>query len=356
MTPFTNRAQLATFSFFLACASFTTTPALAATLVVANKAEATASLINLDTGAVIATLPTGDGPHEVGISPDGKHALVTNYGNRGSSGRSLTLIDIPSASVVKTIDLGKYHSPHGIEWLDGERAAITVETNQALILIDVMRGEVIQALDTDQAVSHMVALDGNRQRAYTSNMGSGSLTVLDLATGQRVKNIPTGKGAEGLAVNAANGQIWVTNRADDTITVLDPETLAIVKQLACPGFPIRATTTATGKVLVTRARAGELVIYDAASFDEIRAVAFDINSMDSDERLFGDRFGDSSVPIGVVVDNTGTHAYVAHANADVITEIDLSNGEIVRMLLAGKEPDGMGYSEQDVQTQQEADG
>ena len=73
-------------------------------------------------------------------------------------------------------------------------------------------------------------------------------------------------------------------------------------------------------------------------------MAFDIDSMDTDERLFGDRFGDSSVPIGVVVDDKGDHAFVAHANADVITEIDLATGEIVRMLRAGKEPDGMGYS------------
>ena len=59
---------------------------------------------------------------------------------------------------------------------------------------------------------------------------------------------------------------------------------------------------------------------------------------------FGDRFGDSSVPIGVVVDDTGTLAFVAHANADVITEVHLETGQILRMLTAGKEPDGMGFS------------
>ena len=51
-----------------------------------------------------------------------------------------------------------------------------------------------------------------------------------------------------------------------------------------------------------------------------------------------------SVPIGVIVDGSGRHAFVAHANADVITEIDLATGEIVRSLRAGKEPDGMGFS------------
>ena len=47
------------------------------TLVVANKAEATASLIDVGSGNVVATLPTGEGPHEVGISPDGRFALIS---------------------------------------------------------------------------------------------------------------------------------------------------------------------------------------------------------------------------------------------------------------------------------------
>jgi DNA-binding beta-propeller fold protein YncE len=97
-------------------------------------------------------------------------------------------------------------------------------------------------------------------------------------------------------------------------------------------------------VLVTRARAGDLAIYDSATFEEQRVVAFDLDSMDVEERLFGDRFGDSSVPIGVIVDAAGERAWVAHANADVITEINLGTGDIVRMLRAGKEPDGMGFS------------
>ena len=51
-------------------------PAGAETLVVLNKSEATASLIDLESGAVRATLPTGNGPHEAAVSPDGRLALV----------------------------------------------------------------------------------------------------------------------------------------------------------------------------------------------------------------------------------------------------------------------------------------
>ena len=316
----------------------------AATLVVANKAEATASLIDLASGEVVATLPTADGPHEVGISPDGRFALVTNYGRRDAAGRSLTLIDIPAARVAKTIDLGFHERPHGIEWIDGRRAAVTVEDSRALAIVDVESGEVLTTIDTDQEISHMVALDSGRQRAYVTSIGSGSLTIIDMATGKRLRNIPTGEGAEGVAVSVANQQIWVTNRAADTVTVLDADSLEILKQLPAAGFPIRATATPAGQVLVTRARTGDLMIFDAARLATAKTVSFDIETMDVEERLFGDRFGDSSVPIGVVVDGSGKRAYVAHANADVITEIDLASGAVTRTLRAGKEPDGMGYS------------
>lgn len=313
-------------------------------LVVANKAEATVSIIKLDTGKVVATLPTGDGPHEVGVSAGGQFALITNYGTQGSAGNSLTLVDIPAARVVKTIDLGEYRSPHGVEWLDNERAVVTVEANQALVVVDVGEGKVIQSISTDQSISHMVALDSGLSRAFTANMGPGSVSVIDLEKGRLVRNITTGQGAEGITVSSVTGHLWVTNRADDTVTVLDSTTLEPIRAFSCEGFPIRATATPRGQVLITRARAGELVIYDARSFDEVRTVKFDIGSMPTTGRLFGGRFGDSSVPIGVVTDLLGEHAFVAHANADVITEIDLHTGEIVRLLHAGKEPDGMGYS------------
>lgn len=318
--------------------------AYGATLVVANKAEATASLIDLGSGNVVATLATGDGPHEVGISPDGRFALVTNYGRRDAAGSSLTLIDIANATAVKTIDLGAPMEPHGVEWLDDERAAVTVEANKALIVIDVGSGEIIETIDTDQETTHMLALDPARQRVITANIGSGSITVIDLQTGQRIENIRTGDGAEGVAVSSSGEHIWVTNRGADTISVLDAETFGTVREIPSKGFPIRATATPGGQVLVTRARAGDMVIYDAETMEEVRIVSFDLTSMDVEERLFGDRFGDSSVPIGVIVDGSGERAFVAHANADIITEIDLSSGEIVRSLRAGKEPDGMGYS------------
>ena len=123
----------------------------AATLVVLNKAEATASLIDLSTGEVAATLPTGEGPHEAAASPDGKTVVGCDYGTRDNPGSSLTVIDVERAEVVKTIDLGDYSRPHGILWMeDGRRVIVTAEDQKALLIVDVETGVVERAIDTDQ--------------------------------------------------------------------------------------------------------------------------------------------------------------------------------------------------------------
>ena len=96
--------------------------AAADTLVVLDKSDATASLIDLAQGAAVATLPTGQAPHEVDVSPDGKLALVANYGTREAPGSTLTLIDVPGARVVRTIGLAPHQRPHGVKWIDARRA------------------------------------------------------------------------------------------------------------------------------------------------------------------------------------------------------------------------------------------
>ncbi|HYV96031.1 MAG TPA: hypothetical protein VE967_01100, partial [Gemmatimonadaceae bacterium] len=53
------------------------------TLVASNMNDNTATLIDAASGRVLATLPTGEGPHEVAISHDGRWAVVSNYGVRG---------------------------------------------------------------------------------------------------------------------------------------------------------------------------------------------------------------------------------------------------------------------------------
>src|ERR1041384_597340 len=78
------------------------------TIVVSNMNDNTATVIDAASGAVRATLPTGEGPHEVAISRDGRWAVVSNYGPRGKPGNTLTVISVSAASVDRAIAIEGY--------------------------------------------------------------------------------------------------------------------------------------------------------------------------------------------------------------------------------------------------------
>jgi YVTN family beta-propeller protein len=345
-----NRIYLAVLLAALLLAVSTPSFVEADTLVVLNKSEATASLIDLESGAVRATLPTGHGPHEAATSPDGRLALVGNYGSREKPGSSLTVIDVPGAKVVKTIDLGEYQRPHGLLFLpDGRRALVTAEANKVLLEVDVEKGTVLNAFSTAQDVSHMVEVALGGRKAFVANIGSGSVSVIDLEKGIFVRTIETGAGAEGITASIDGKEIWVTNRSADTVSVIDAGSLEILAQIPCASFPIRAKATPDGEhILVSCARSADIAVLDTASRKEVRRIPQDLRAVDTGDRLFGDQFGESSVPIGIVIHPNGKKAWVAHTNADVVVEIDLESWKIVRLLEAGREPDGMAYSALDV--------
>jgi YVTN family beta-propeller protein len=318
----------------------------AETLIVLNKAEATASLIDLKSQSVVATIKTGNGPHEAAVSKDGKLAIATNYGTQEAPGNSLTLIDLTSSSAIKTIDLGEYNRPHGVQWLpDGKHVAVTAEQNKALLLINIETGKVEKKIDTGQEISHMVRLAPDATRAYVASIGSGTVTVIDLNKGEAIKVIPTGKGAEGIDITPDGAWIWVTNRAADTVSVIDANSLEIAKTLDSKSFPIRAKVTPDGKkVYVTNAKSGDITVFDAVQKTELQKIQIPVDAVDTQGRLFGGQFGNSSVPVGILIHPGGKWAYIAHANADIITILDLESGKPSGKLKAGKEPDGMAYS------------
>jgi len=322
-------------------------PAYAGTLIVLNKAEATASLIDPATGATRATLPTGTGPHEVDVAPDGVLAVVTDYGTADAPGKTLTVIDVPGRRVVRTIDLGAHRRPHGVAWLrDGRHALVTAEESRSLLKVDVTEGKIVAVIATAQDVSHMVAVTPDGARAFVANIGSGTVTAVDLAKGETIRSVATGAGAEGIAVTPDGAHVWITNRSADTVTVLDAGSLAIVGSIASASFPIRVKITPDGRhALVSNARSGEVAVFDAATRAEVRRIPMKLETAGTEGRLFGATFGDSPVPIGILIRPDGKVAWVANANADRVAVLDLEAWKVVGAVAAGKEPDGLGWSE-----------
>jgi YVTN family beta-propeller protein len=191
----------------------------------------------------------------------------------------------------------------------------------------------------------MVAVAPGGRRAFVANIGSGSVTEVDLQSFRVVRSVATGSGAEGVDVTPDGRAVWVTNRAADTVSVLDASTLEVTATLQAPSFPIRVKLTPDGRLaLVSCARSGDVAVFDVAGRKEIRRLSAKLEGGSGEGRLFADAFGKSPVPIGIVVHPSGDRAFVAHAQADRIAVFDLAASRLAGALTAGKEPDGMAFS------------
>ncbi len=176
-----------------------------------------------------------------------------------------------------------------------------------------------------------------------ANIVSGSVTAIDLVEGRKLGDITTGAGAEGIAVTPDGRHVWVGNRGADTLVILDSESLEIVQRIPCKGFPIRVVITPDGKrALVSCARDGEVAVFDVAARRELLRRTLELsNAPDAATRLFGERFGDSPVPVGLVVSADSKKAWVAATQADVVVVVDVETLDVIDLIEAGKEPDGM---------------
>ncbi len=316
-------------------------------LYVLNKSDATVSVVDPLNDLEEAVIKVGDGPHEAATSPDARTIVVANYGTE-THGNTISVIDVLSRTVTKTIDLAEYQRPHGILFLTNDTICVTAERQKKLCIIDIREGIVKAAIDTDQEASHMVAVTPDSGLAFVANIRSGSVSVIDLQKQKLTKVIPTAPGAEGVFAHPTRGEVWITNRSANTVTIIDTKSLAITDELDAPAFPIRIAITPDGEhALVSCARSGDVVVFDVATRKELRRIPMNEQAVaepEKDKRLFGDQFEDSPVPVGILIDPDGSRAYVANTNADIISVIDLNTWKIVKRLHAGNEPDGLAWS------------
>lgn len=323
-------------SRLLALALCAAVPAAADTLIVLNKSDHEAALVDPDGYTVAAKLPTGKGPHEVAVSPDGRFAYVSNYGSfrifqgqqQSEPGNTITVLDLKERKVAATFELGEYRQPHGLHTSrDGKLLWVTCEGAQAVLELDAASGKVLKAWKTGQRTSHMVVPSRDEKKLYVTNIGSGSVTIIERAT-DAVKSLPTGNGAEGIAVSPDGREVWVTNRGANTLSVIDTATDTVVAGFESGGtMPIRAKFTPDGKeVWVSNARSNSVTLFDAASRKLLATIEV------------------GAIPVGIQMTPDGRRAFVANTNDNRVTVLDVPARKVLRSFQTGAEPDGMAWA------------
>ena len=322
------------------------TAEISGTIVVVNKSGNDVYFINRSDGEVLAKLPAGTEPHEVEISPDGRWAVVGNFGNRENPGNTLSVYDIRRLSLVRTINLGEHIRPHGIKWLAGtQRVIVTSGPTSHLLEVNVRSGKISRAIQMGEEAPHMVASTPDNQKVFASSVRSGNVSVYDLTAGRVTGVFRSGEGAEGIDVSPDGKEVWVTNRGENTIAVFDTRTYRKLASMPSADFPIRGRFTPDGRLfLVSNAQSGIIGVFDTRTREQVAAVKLQppLPPGEDPGRYFAE-FANTSVPIGIVAADNYT-AYVANTRADVVSVICLRRFEIIGHFAAGREPDGIGFS------------
>jgi len=265
----------------LAVSTLATSQSLDGTLIVSNRTGGSISFIDLITGVEVARVPVGPIiPHEVDVSPDGRLALTGEYGPNSKPGRHIIVMDVANATVLGRIDLGPNSRPHTVLFLpDGRRAVATMQDSDQLALVDLETMTVVRTYQTGGREGHMVRLSPDGSRAYVTSRGAeGTLSVISLVDDDDPVVIETGPGAEGLDVSADGREVWVANRQEESITVVDTESLEVIATLDSRPYAGRVEMGPNGYAVVPNGGGGGepvpqyLRIFDVGSRDMIAEV------------------------------------------------------------------------------------
>lgn len=313
----------------------------AGTLIVANMADNTATVIDLASEAVLATLPTGPSPHEIAVTADGRYAVITNYGDRGGPGNSLTILDLETVTVANTIDLGVYQRPHGVAVLPSRDVAlVTSEMSGMVILVDLNTGEVESAIPTNGRASHMLAMTGDGRRVFTTNIVDGTITEIDVEKGEPIRQVPIADFVEGIAVNPDGALVWIGSNKEKTVSVFDTESGAVVATLEGFGFPYRMAVTSDSRTaILSDPASGEIRIVDVASREERHRIV-----VPRDGVLPSAEIPESPAPEGIALSRDNRMAYVSLQGKNQAAAVNIELGTIVAVFDTGGWPDGIGYS------------
>ena len=174
----------------------------------------------------------------------------------------------------------------------------------------------------------MVAVTADGTTAYTSNIAAGTVTVVDLAGARKLRDITVGGRPEGIALSRDELVLLVGDLEGSRVQAFDTDTFDKLAEVKTGGVPIRVAASPDGRWIVTsNLGAGSLTIIDAATRDHVR-----------DIELSGD---EKAGQVTIIFSPDGQRLYAAETGSDVVAEVDLASGKVLRRLPAGKNGDGL---------------
>lgn len=318
-------------------------------LLVLSKQDHTLSIVDPASLRVIARVPVGEDPHEVIASTDGKTAYVSNYGF--GQFHTLTAIDLVGQKQIGTIDLGALRGPHGLAFADG-KVWFTAEAAKAIGRYDPATGKIDCIIGIGQNRTHMIYVFPDAKRIVTTNVNSGTVTILDRldTPGGAPKSgapalpglpqgailppggdwletvVPVGTRDEGFDVSPDGKEAWIANAGDGTISIIDLAALHMTETIKAnvPGANRLKITPDEKRALVSAG--ANLAVLDTATHREVKRLAIGHGSG------------------GILIQPDGARAYVSFSPDGFVAVIDLKTLTMVGKIDAGGNPDGLAWA------------
>lgn len=303
-------------------------------LLVANKGDNALGIIDPSTGRQIAEIPEGGVTgHELVSSEDGRLVYVPIYGNSGvgqpgTDGSKMVVIDVKARKVVGSVDFGKGVRPH-LPVLGPKNGLLYVSTElqNAITIIDPATLKIVGTVPTGQAQSHMFAITRDGRRAYTANVGPGTVSVLDLRARKTLAIIPVSPQIQRISLSVDDKLAFTSDVTTPRLAVIDLASNKVKTWIPMPGLGYGSAATPDGKWLVI---ALPLVNQVAAIDLQTMRVAHTVTV--------------PSRPQEVLITPGGKTAYVSCDQSGKIAVINTANWTVQGLIDAGKNADGLAWA------------
>jgi DNA-binding beta-propeller fold protein YncE len=239
-------------------------------LFIANQSDHTVLVVDLTSRKVLNKTGVDINGHEVAVDHDHRFGYVPIYGNSGvgrpgTDGSTIHVVDLRAGHAVNIINLGKPVRPHCAKFGPDGLLYVSAELSNAIYVVDPASGKLVAEIPTGAAESHMFVLSPDGRRAYTSNVGPGSVSVLDLQKRSLITVIPVAKKVQRISISADGRFVFTHDQDAPHLAIIDTATNQVARSIDLPATVYSSTPTPDGKLLLANAPSGKLLVIDLSS-------------------------------------------------------------------------------------------
>ena len=193
------------------------------------------------------TLVSVHDPYNLYFTPDGKSAMVM-----AEADREIVFRDPHTMAIQQVLHVPCEGVNHADFAPDGSYFIASCEFSGQLLKVDTARHKLLGTIDLEHgAMPQDVKLSPDGRTWYVADMATNGLWTLNGDQFKVTGFIPTGLGTHGLYVSRDSKSLYITNRGEGSISVLDFATNAVRVKWEIPGHasPDMGGVSADGKVL-----------------------------------------------------------------------------------------------------------